>query len=38
MTSTSMSPTLWHDYGPTLAAEELSRAARVAMSRETLRK
>jgi len=38
MTSTSMSPTLWHDYGPTLAAEELAEQHGVAMSRETLRK
>jgi hypothetical protein len=30
--------TLWHDYGPTLAAEELAEQHGVAMSRETLRK
>jgi len=29
---------LWHDYGPTLAAEELAELHGVAMSRETLRK
>jgi hypothetical protein len=29
--------TLWHDYGPTLAAEELAEQHGVAMSRETLR-
>ena len=29
---------LWHDYGPTLAAEELAEQHGVAMSRETLRK
>jgi transposase len=28
---------LWHDYGPTLAAEELARQHRIAISRETLR-
>ena len=27
---------LWHDYGPTLAAEELAEQHGVAMSRETL--
>jgi hypothetical protein len=29
---------LWHDYGPTLGAEELAEQHGVAMSRETLRK
>ena len=29
---------LWHDYGPTLAAEELAEQHGVSMSRETLRK
>jgi transposase-like protein len=28
---------LWHDYGPTLAAEELARQHGIAVSRETLR-
>ena len=28
---------LWHDYGPTLAAEELAEQPRIVINRETLR-
>jgi hypothetical protein len=29
---------LWHDYGPTLAADELAEQHGIAISRETLRR
>ena len=31
-------PKLWHDYGPTLAAEELAEKHGMVISRETLRR